>query len=80
MRENPIPSSTLEGLVDPWKYPFFDPLSLPAEFREPDSSVEFQVWFDQEVAYLSDCIDHFESLGDHPDSEPHLVGRCFLLS
>ena len=79
MRDHPIPSSTLEGLTDPWKSPFFDPLSLPAEFREPDSSVEFQVWFDQEVAYLSDCINHFESLGDHPDSDPHLVGQYFPL-
>ena len=80
MRDHPIPSSTLEGLADPWKSPFFDPLSLPAEFREPDSSVEFQVWFEQEVAYLSDCIDHSESLGNHPDCEPHLVRQSFPLS
>ena len=77
MRDHPIPSSTLEGPTDPWKSPIFDPLSLPAEFREPDSSVEFQVWFDQEVAYLSDCIDHFESLGDYPNCEPHLVWQHF---
>jgi len=82
MHNHAIPSSTLEGLADPWHFPFFDPLSVPAEFKEPNSSVRFQVRFSQEGVYLSDCIDpegFFESFADHPDCEPYLVVQCFPL-